>query len=73
MDTFLDALGDAAGKRPDLTLDPVAALIAILIILVYAGLRISGRRKSRRRQIAEMEDAEFPEGSDAFEAEEESR
>jgi len=52
------------GRRQDLTLDPVAGIIALLILAAYAALRLTGRRKSRRQQIAEMEDADFPEGVD---------
>ena len=57
METFLDAVSEVVSKRQQLTLDPVASILSVLIILVYALLRLTGHRKSRRQQIAEMEES----------------
>jgi hypothetical protein len=60
VERLVQAFGEATGKRRDLTFDPFSVLLILGILFTYVVLRLTGRRKSTRRRIEEMEDADFP-------------
>lgn len=60
METIAEAINYAVSQQNKLMLDPVATLIIVGIVVTYGLLRVFGKRKSTRRRIAEMEDADFP-------------
>lgn len=64
MERLSEAIGHALESQRDVMLDPLSALIVLLIVVVFAVLRITGKRKSTKARIRDMEDGEFPEDAD---------
>lgn len=60
METIAEAIHHAVSAQDRLLLDPIATLLVIGIVITYFVLRVTGKRKSTRQRIAEMEDADFP-------------
>jgi hypothetical protein len=56
-----EAVSHYVENQRDLMLDPLSVLITVAVVLIVLVLRLTGRRKSTRQRIAEMEDADFPE------------
>jgi len=60
VEQIAEAISHAVSRQNQLVLDPFAAALVIGIVVTYLALRATGKRKSTRQRIAEMEDADFP-------------